>query len=75
MHNNIQSDHSTIIIYNNQYILFFFQRENEIGGGSSLIYPPEVVSAIWKLYPGDIKDYTPKSGKVREINSPKLNSE
>ena len=36
------------------HFLLWFQHENGIGGGASLIYSPEVVATIRKLYPGDI---------------------
>ena len=45
-----------------------FQRENGVGDGSSLLYPPVVVDVIRHLYPGDIKDYVPKSRKVGKMN-------
>ena len=45
-------------------VLFLFQFDNGIGDGSSLIYPEEIVDAIRKLYPGDVKNYTPRSRKV-----------
>ncbi|CAH3137991.1 unnamed protein product [Porites lobata] len=41
----------------------FLAHQNGIGDGSSLIYPPEIVDTIRQLYPGDIKNYTPKSKK------------
>ena len=44
-----------------------FQRENGVGDGSSLLYPPVVVDVIRHLYPGDIKDYVPKSRKVGKM--------
>lgn len=45
----------------------FLAHENGIGGGSSLIYPPVIVDTIRHLYPGDIKNYTPKSGKRKNF--------
>lgn len=36
----------------------FLAFDNGIGDGSSLIYPEEIVDAIRKLYPGDVKNYT-----------------
>ena len=54
------------------FVLFVshLQCENEIGGGSSLIFPEEIVQVIRKLYPGDVKNYVPKSGKVRTFTLP-----
>ena len=49
--------------------LFWFQYENDIGEGASLIYPPEIVSTIRQLYPGDVKNYPPQSRKVRKTYS------
>ena len=36
-------------------------------GGSSLIYHHKIVDTIHQLYPGDTKNYTPKSNKVTKI--------
>ena len=36
-------------------------------GGSSLIHHPKIVDTIRQLYPGDTKNYTPKSNKVTKI--------
>lgn len=51
-------------------LLSHLQCENEIGGESSLIFPEEIVQVIRKLYPGDVKNYVPKSGKVRTFTQP-----
>ncbi|CAH3030514.1 unnamed protein product, partial [Porites evermanni] len=45
----------------------FLAFDNEIGDGSSLIYPEEIVDAIRKLYPGDVKNYTPRSRKRKSF--------
>ena len=44
-----------------------FHREY-VGDGSSLLYSPVIVDMIRHLYPGDIKDYAPKSKKVGKMD-------
>ena len=55
----------TAILIEPMFQLFCFQINNGIGDGCSLIFPDEITDAIGKMYPADIKNYVPKSRKVR----------